>query len=83
MCAQQRETERQEQRVRLTKSECDSICSVIHEMVLVSLGRAKYICASLPSTPLVFDTPKAKFFTEEKKKKKKQPAEPLVEQNVL
>ena len=47
--AQGRETERQGQRVRLTKSECDSICSVSHEMVLVSLGRAKNI--SVPVCP--------------------------------
>lgn len=56
-CVQKRETERQGQRVRLAKSECDSICSVSHEMVLVSLGRAKiYLCQSA----LVFDTQKKK-----------------------
>lgn len=44
--------ERQGQRVRLTKSECDSICSLSHEMVLVSLGRAKiYLCQPALHSP--------------------------------
>lgn len=51
-CVQERETQRQGQRVRLTKRECDSICSVSHEMVLVSLGRAKiYLCQCALHSP--------------------------------
>lgn len=48
-CVRERGTDRHGQRVRLTKSECDSICSLSHEMVLVSLGRAKNI--SVPACP--------------------------------
>lgn len=35
-----------------TKSEGDSICSLSHEMVLVSLGRAKiYLCQAALDSP--------------------------------
>lgn len=35
-----------------TKSEGDSICSLSHEMVLVSLGRAKiYLCQAALNSP--------------------------------
>lgn len=38
-----------------TKSEGDSICSVSHEMVLVSLGRAKiYLCQSALHSPCLW-----------------------------